>query len=313
MQEPILQPESKRMKTESILGGPLFIILGFVLSRLLPPSVGYWIARRVARWISRRRTEMFCNARANISRVVGPDVSAAELDRMAGEAVYYTIRSNYDMMHTTKADYRKGRAPVRIDPDEWQRTWQALREGRGTILVGPHMSNFDLAMQWIAGQGVRFKALSLANPNLGTQTVNRVRMHQGIEIMPINVQSLRKAIEHLKRGGVVVTGVDRPTSPEDEMFEFFGEPAPMPDGPVRLALQTNSRIIVAGCIQEPDGVYRVHMAPPLEMERTGSRSKDIRHNEQRLLAIVEGMIRLAPEQWLMFVPVWPREAQPCRA
>jgi lauroyl/myristoyl acyltransferase len=231
---------------------------------------------------------------------------------MAEQAVYNTIRSNYDMMRTTQADYRHGRAPIRIAADEWQRTWQAIHEGRGTVLVGPHMGNFDMAMQWIASQGVKIHALGLARPNLGTRTVNRLRMHRGIEIMPINVQSLRQAIEHLKHGKVVITGVDRPTSPDGELFEFFGAPAPMPDGPVRLALQTNSRIIAACCIQEPDGAYRIRMAPPLEMERTGNRSNDIHHNEQRLLAIIEEMIRLAPEQWLMFVPVWP-ETQPNQA
>jgi lauroyl/myristoyl acyltransferase len=41
------------------------------------------------------------------------------------------------------------------------------------------------------------------------------------------------------------------------------------------------------------------------MERTYDRALDVRHNTRRVLAIIEEMIRLAPDQWLMFVPVWP--------
>lgn len=299
------------MKAQSILGTPPVIVLGFVLARLLPPSIGHWVARRFARWMTRRRINMFCTIRANLRHVVKPGTSEAELDHMAEQAIYYMIRSNYDMLHTTMKDYRQGRAPIRLDPTEWQQALQIFQEGRGTILVGPHMSNFDLAMQWIAAQGIEIQALSLAHPNLGTRTINRLRMHRGIEMTPIDVHSLREAVARLKRGGIVVTGVDRPASADDEHFPFFGVPAPMPAGPVRLALQTNARIVAACCVQEPDGVYRIHLAPPLEMERTGKRADDIRHNEQRLLEIIEGMIRMAPEQWLMFVPVWPEENTNC--
>jgi len=41
------------------------------------------------------------------------------------------------------------------------------------------------------------------------------------------------------------------------------------------------------------------------METTGDRAQDVRHNVRRVLAIIEEMIRQAPDQWLMFVPVWP--------
>jgi lauroyl/myristoyl acyltransferase len=108
----------------------------------------------------------------------------------------------------------------------------------------------------------------------------------------------------------------------DELVPFFGAPARLPTGHVRLALQTQSRIVVACCIMEKDGqtavgdasgvcCYRIQFAPPIEMEAASDQEvvprvseANIRHNVQRVLEIIEQMIRQAPDQWLMFVPVW---------
>jgi len=128
-------------------------------------------------------------------------------------------------------------------------------------------------------------------------------------VTPVGVEALRSALKRLRNGGVVVTGVDRPLSEHDDPILFFGRPARLPTGHVRLALQTNAPILVACCVQEPTGRYALLLAPPLEMERTYDRNEDIRHNARRVLAILEDMIRQAPEQWLMFVPVWPEEAK----
>jgi lauroyl/myristoyl acyltransferase len=69
-------------------------------------------------------------------------------------------------------------------------------------------------------------------------------------------------------------------------------------------------VIVARCRLAADGIYEIDIAPPLEMEHVGRRADDVRHNMRRILDILEGYIREAPEQWLMLVPVWrPEDAE----
>ncbi|NLG29175.1 MAG: hypothetical protein GX557_14790, partial [Chloroflexi bacterium] len=63
-------------------------------------------------------------------------------------------------------------------------------------------------------------------------------------------------------------------------------------------------ILVAYCLQDPDGWYHIYFHEPLEMEPCATRDETVRHNAQRVLAIIEDVIRSAPEQWLMFLPVW---------
>jgi KDO2-lipid IV(A) lauroyltransferase len=298
------------MKAQDILGSPPFVMLGMAISRTLPPRPVYWLAGRIARYMAWRRNTMFSIVRENLAHLE-PDLDDAGLDAMAEQAIYHAGCTYFDMFRLTMDDYRRGRAQVRINPDEWALARDALMGERGTIIVGPHLSNFDLAAQWFAAQGLEIQALSLAEPDMGTRVLNRLRQHRGVTMTPVAMNALRLAVARLRRGGVVMTGVDRPVSSRDEPIPFFGAPARLPTGYARLALQTNSCIVVACCVQDADGCYAIHIAPPLEMERTGrGRDEDERHNALRVLSVIERMIRMAPSQWLMFVPVWrPEDAE----
>lgn len=296
------------MKIQDVLGGPFFVGLGMRLSRLLPPAPMYGLSRLIARLGRRRRNNLFCAARNNLAQVLGPAASPAELDRLAEQAINHTGRTYFDMFRMSVEDYRRGHIPVRIDQQDWKRVRQAFDDPtRGTMLVGPHTSNFDLAAQWFAAQGYTIQALSLSEPNSGTRVVNQLRNQRGLTMTPINVQSLRQAVKRLREGGIVLTGLDRPVSDSDPLIEFFGAPAHMPTGHIRLAMQTNAVVVVAACTQDPDGVYRILLFGPLDMELTGDRDRDVAHNTARILRIAEEIIRAVPEQWLMFWPVWPHQ------
>jgi KDO2-lipid IV(A) lauroyltransferase len=298
------------MRAQDILGSPPFVALGLAIGRSMPSRFAYWLSRRIAHGMAVGRRQMYMTLRANLSHVVGPDVGAEALDRLAEEALEHAGRTYFDMFHCTVKDYQTGKAKVRIDPGEWQMALDTCRSGRGTIIVGPHTSNFDLAAQWLVAHGVEMQALSLANPNAGTRLLNTLRGSRGVTMTPIDVPSLRLALARLKQGGVVVTGADRVISRKDPPLPFFGQPAPMPTGHIRLAVQTNARLLVAYCLQDPDGYYHIRIHEPLELEKRATRDEEIRHNALRVLAIIEDVIRSAPKQWLMFVPVWEDTTSP---
>lgn len=299
------------MKVEGVLGSAPAMMAGIAIARATPKRFGYWLAARVARSMARRRNNLFCTLRTNLSHVLPTDIDADELDAMAERVIYHAGVSYYDMFRAGVDDYVAGRAPIRYDPVEWERTLEVLTDGRGTVLVGPHVGNFDLAAQWIAAQGIEIQALSLADPTAGNRMQNWLRRRRGMIVTPISVTALRSAVARLRKGGVVLTGVDRPISPNDEPVLFFDAPARLPDGHVRLALQTNARVLAASCVLEPDGCWVLHVPPPIEMERTGNREKDVRRNVRRVLEVIEYLIRLAPDQWEMYEPVWEYPARGC--
>ncbi len=292
-----------------VLGGPLGIGLGLIIARILPPRVGYWLADLLTSRVVKTRGVMYRNLRRNLAHVM-PHLDAETLDNLAARGMRHAGRTYYDMLRARIRDYVEDRVLVEVAKDAWETTLEAGRDDRGLVLVGPHVSNYDLVSQWMAAHGVEMQALSLTSPGWGGKVVNSIRRHRGIVMTPISMASLRSALERLETGGVIVTGADRPASMDDDLLPFFEDPAPMPTGHIRLALRANARVQVVSCHQDEEGVYHLVLSPLLEMEEMGDREETVRHNALRVLAIMEERIRAFPDQWLMFVPVWPQDAEP---
>lgn len=309
------------MKAQDILSSPPFIALGIALSRNLPTRATYGIARWVARHMARKETILYRTIMANLAHVLGqagrsPDGTPAELDadelaRRAEDVIYLAGQGYVDMFRARPRDLQSGRLAVRVNQDEWERGLRAIKGDRGTVLVGPHISNFDLIAQWLAAQHIDMQVLSLAHPDAGNRVMNHLRRARDIHVTPIDTHSLREAVARLRGGGLVVTGVDRPDPGYEDCLPFFGRPARLPTGHVRLALQTESQVLAACCYRDPDDVYSIRISEPLDMERVGGRRANVAHNARRVLAVIEEMILRAPDQWMMFLPVWDMVGRPC--
>jgi KDO2-lipid IV(A) lauroyltransferase len=280
--------------------------LGMTLSRLLPPLIGYALAGLIAALINRFQPAVYWIVLFNLRQVVGPGVSKEELHRLVRQVFRNTARNNYDLWRLVSRGPEALRAAVTIPPYARAYFTQLQERGRGTIIVGTHTGNFDLGVLALALFLPESQVLSLATqPAEGFALMDRMRTKFGVYVTPINLPALREAMKRLKAGGVVVTGVDRPVGDETPSVEFFGQPAPLPAGHVRLALKTDAAILVASphCDKAGHTVFR--FSPPLEMEKTGDLDADLRANLRRVTGWLEHFIREQPEQWAMFVPVWP--------
>jgi lauroyl/myristoyl acyltransferase len=300
---------------QRLLSGHLVTGAGMFFSKHLPPSVGYAIGGLIAGLINWLKPDVYWIVHANLRQVVGPQVDERELHRLVRQVFRNNARNDYDLWHLVSQRQEVLRAAVYFPPDAWLYLEQARQRGKGTIIVGTHTGNFDLGILALAAHGLEIQVLGLAAPPAGGfDLMDRMRARAGVRLTSISVQALREAIGRLRAGGVVLTGVDRPVgdaapSPlsggSRRGVEFFGRPAPLPTGHVRLALKTDAAILVAGPYRDPRGGNTVCFSPPLEMIRTGDPREDLRVNLRRVTAWLEEFIRAHPEQWAMFVPVWP--------
>lgn len=290
--------------------------LAFWLGKYLPPWSGRTTAALIARILVTTKPDLYRAARSNLRHVLGPEVSEAELDRAVQRLLSHAARAYYEIFHNLgrpEVVAEEFRPPVRMAPGSLENFRQAMATGRGVCILGTHTSNFDLGGIALA-QYLDTPALilSLADPAPGFEIINRLRQHgsrSGEQIItPITPQSLREAIQRLRQGGLVLTGVDRPIGAGDEPVEFFGATACLPAGYIRLPLMTDALVLTQATYYEA-GEYRIVLNPPLEMVRTGDRRQDVIVNVRRVLAEVEGFVRSHPDQWMMFVPVW--KEPPC--
>jgi KDO2-lipid IV(A) lauroyltransferase len=193
--------------------------------------------------------------------------------------------------------------PCTIDQQLIDEALNAPIEGQGVIIVGPHMSGFNLLLLKIAKDQWPVQILSYAEEEGSYESDNVFRKRFGLDITPISTSSLRRALKRLKLGGAVLTGVDRPNNGGEELF-FFGKRATLPIGHARLALRTGARIMVVACQRAIQG-YRVVSSGMIPPESTGDASGDVLRLAQRVAGHLEQFIKERPSEWLMFFPVWP--------
>ena len=280
---------------------------GHWLGRTMPVGLGFRLADVFTRALARRRDSALMRTLQDNFRVaLGPDASEERVYQTARAALRHAGMAYFNLYHALGVGPEAFLSEVRSTPLTDYYIDRMLHEGRGVVVVTVHMSNFDLAGLAFAYRGLHLNVLAYADPTSGYDMQNKIRLKGGINLMPIDVSALRKSLEALRAGQLVVTGIDRPDPyGAGEMLPFFGRPARMPVGHVRLALQTGAPVVVAHCEYRPtDHSYTVHVSRWLEMEHVGSRQENILHNAGRVLAVGEELIRAKPEQWLMFYKVW---------
>jgi len=281
--------------------------LALYLGKVLPPYIAKTLVALVARLAVTVKSNMYHAMRTNLRHVVGPEMPDKELKRLLHHTFINALRGYYELFHNVGRGIDRVEdfhPPVRITPEVQSYFQQGLAAGRGLLILGAHMSNFDLAGIGMTQHiPVPVQALSLAAPPPGFEVFNRLRSKGHGFISPITPQTLRDAMRRLQGGGVVITGVDRPVGEGDEPVEFFGATAYLPTGYIRIPLITDCLVMTVSFIYQ-DGVYWIMGNPPMEMVRTGDRRRDQEINLRRILSQIEGFIRRAPDQWMMFIPVW---------
>ena len=283
--------------------------LGLFLARVLPPRPGYGLATLIARAVAARRPAIYRVVCANLRQIVGPDVPPAIIDDLAFRLFRHTIETQYDFFRAQGSSPEALAVQMPIPPAFLEGINSARSAGQGVLLLGMHMSNFDLAMQSFAAHGLPVQALSVAEPPAGFQLLNELRERAGFEVTPISPESLRQAVRRLRKGGIVLTGVDRPVADDRFLVPFFDRPAYLPLGPARLARLTGAAVFLGACHHVPEVGYKSEVIGPLPLQHSDDRSADIEANTRLFATFMEAQIRPRPEQWLMFHPFWPSAAE----
>jgi KDO2-lipid IV(A) lauroyltransferase len=176
---------------------------------------------------------------------------------------------------------------------------------RGLMIVGLHLSNFDLVLQRLCRQGMKPFVLTIAEPQGGRRMEFEMRKRTGMNLVPVSVGALRQALQYLQRGGMVLTGIDRPILEPRACPRFFGRPAALPMHHIFLATKAKVPIMIMVTNFQPDGKYHVLTSDLIEMDSQPDRGQEMLHNAEKVLCIAEKFIRQAPEQWSVSLPVWP--------
>jgi KDO2-lipid IV(A) lauroyltransferase len=292
------------MNVYDVINSRVGLGLALGLGRTLPPSLGYRLANLIADRIASRRNSPIAKAvRANQWVVSGGTLSSEQLDRSVQEVFRHTAHSIYTLYH-----YLNNRsafeAMVKFSSPVLEIIEQSRQGKQAMIVVGIHMSNFDLVARAGFQNGLRALAISFPNPGGGYRWQNKMRNEAGWEVIPASMTAIRRAAQHLSEGKVVITGIDRPIPDTKYRPRFFGRSAALPVHHIYLALLTKAPVRVVAAIQLSDGAYHILSSDAIFMQPHPDRRVEILRNAEMVLEIAADFIRQAPHQWAMFYPVW---------
>ncbi len=182
-------------------------------------------------------------------------------------------------------------------------------EGKGIILVLPHMGNWEVAGLEAVRQEVPVLAVAedLPNPLIRDWFVKARATHQ-IEIAIARKGVTSQLEQRLRDGGTLALPSDRDLSGRGVGVAFFGEETTLPIGPGLLAERTGAPIVPVGVYFRGSGHHLV-VHPPLP-EPTGVTSGDrIAERTQAMAREFEDIIRREPHQWHLLQPNWPSDRE----
>ena len=279
--------------------------LVILIGRLVPVKIAYRLSRLIADRIATHGDSPLVRAiRLNQWVVGGKSSSSADLDHATRTVLRHAARCAVDMYHNL-ANPRGIFNLIKFSP-RLEAIITRSKEGSGPgLLIGLHLSNFDLALIAWGLKGMQVQVLSYSDPTGGYEWQNRLRIGSGLEVTPISGRVLRKAIRRLRNGGYVMTAVDRPIPGVESSIQFFDLPALLPDGYIRLALDSGAPIQVVYTFMRTDGTYFADITDPIEEPRHVEGKEKVRVYAEAVLKVLESLIREHPHQWLMYYPVWP--------
>ena len=277
---------------------------GMWLARLTPRKVGYHVAKIAGNRIADSKSAVYQQLRENLSHIPRTDDQPGKLDELARRAFINAGKVYYDFYHSVGKPPSEIIKKVNIPDKLLEDVAEIQAEGRGVLLAGIHLSNFDLGSLCLSSLGLEIQGLSAANPNDGYMFQNEIRMKYGFHATPINPKSLRKAITNLKQGKIVGTGLDWPHHEVEELTEVFGKPAYVPLGTARLAMMTNAVTIIIAFYKDSLPEYQLFFSEPMDVIQTGTKQEQIRSNTRMYMEYFEKYVSLKPDQWMMYHKFW---------
>lgn len=276
--------------------------LGGILAPRVPPRLGYWLATQAG-------SLMYHTSAArpivedNMAHVLAQPAHSPAVQCTARQVFRNQTKNYFDLFRVGALGRAEIEASVR-EVHGLEHLDAALAHGRGVVLISAHFGNVDIAGQILALRGYRVTGIAEhLKPERLFRYVSQQRESHGLRFIPIN-ESLRPVFRALRANEIVASAIDRNVTDPGRLVEFFGQPARLPDGYLKLALHTGAALVFSLSHRLADDTFAIDVEPEIEVQRSGDRERDIEATMPRVISLFEAYLRRSPEQWVYFQPVW---------
>lgn len=257
-----------------------------------------YLPLRLARLLGRLLGEVVwrCNIRETALTKINvahcwPDLNADEQARLA----HASLRNWGMTIFEVPIIWRKGLAALDLIGTVHGEEAMArqLASGRGTIMLSPHLGNWELAGLWASSHGSTTTLYQPPKQESVEKMVRAGRGKAGATLVPTNLRGVTALIKALRNGEI--TGILPDMVPEVSggvVAPFFGHPAYTVTLIHSLQQKSGAGILLAFARRTARG-FDIHVLEPDDAIYSDSAEESV----TALNRLVEQSVRLAPEQY----------------
>ena len=246
----------------------------------------------------------------NLQRVIGADAGSGELRKLSRKVMRSYARYYLEAFRLQVIPReRLLESGVHLEGAEnFERSLEYLKNGRGVIFALPHMGNVELAGAWVIANGAG--SFTTVAERLALEPVYerwlKFRQGLGFEVVPTTggPRPFGVLAQRLRAGHLVCMLADRDLSDTGVEVDFFGEKALMAAGSAVLAVRTGAALMPASCWFVGHTGWGVHVHDEIPVPEQGNPKEKVAAMMQQLAAVFEQAIKEHPEDWHMLQRVF---------
>ena len=247
-------------------------------------------------------------AQDHLQKAYGPSFTSQEVRTIALRCFQNLLLNFLECIH-----FEKGELLERIEVEGWEHVENAHRRGKGAILVGGHLGNWELASVCFA---IRGYPIQVAARRIYIEALDRklteLRGRLGVRTL-YRDRSMRSMIRCLQNNHLLAILPDQDVKRVQGIFvDFFGRPAYTPIGPALLAIGSGSPLIVVRSVRR-NGRPLVTIDPPVYADWGAPRDEEVRRLVTHYTRRLEEFIREYPTQWVWTHRRWRTRPESVRS
>ena len=268
----------------------------------IPRGLKVALAHLVGRVVFRMNSRVRRNTIANMAVVLGLPPTDSRVERLARKSVIEYAIYGAGVLDFYRMSAQQTVAETRlVDADGLLE--RAFARGRGAIFATGHFGNWEVPGARLAEMTTLWVIQETFKDARVNEILRRIRESKNMKAVQMG-QSMLPVLRGLLRGDSVALLIDRPTPGKGVEVEFFGRPTMVPDGVARLAYRANVPVIVGGAYRGATGPETVISVGDVYPDQSQPEEAEVRRISGIVFEHFESLIRLAPEQWYMFRPMW---------
>ena len=243
-------------------------------------------------WLTYRASPSYAKRLRENLVASGIRENRADLEKLLKSSVLEAGKATAELPAIWFRPQRESAAWVR-KVNGWDIIAAARRQGRGIVLLTPHIGCFEVLPQYLS---LRFPITVLYRPPRFAAlepSMRAGRMRSDIHLATTDVNGVRQLLKALKKGEAIGILPDQvPSAGDGEWAHFFGRPAFTMTLWSRLAQRSQAPVVLIYALRLPHGTgfeVNIEAMPPREPDETAAR---------HLNRALEALIRRCPEQYL---------------